>query len=87
MSNFLELVKTRRSVRTFDGQKLDQSVVDELKAFAESIVNPYGVPVKFVFLDADEHKLSSPVLAGEKLYVSAVVEKKRACGGGLRICF
>ncbi len=76
MINFLELVKTRRSVRTFDGQKLDQSVVDELKAFAESIVNPYGVPVKFVFLDADEHKLSSPVLAGEKLYVSAVVEKK-----------
>ena len=75
MSNFMELVKSRRSVRTFDGQKLDSAVVEDLKSFADSIVNPYGIPVKFVFLDADEHKLSSPVLAGEKLYVSAVVAK------------
>ena len=31
--------------------------------------------MRFEFLDAQEHKLSSPVLAGEKLYVSAVVAK------------
>ncbi|MCR5558276.1 MAG: nitroreductase family protein [Butyrivibrio sp.] len=75
MSEFLELVKSRRSVRTFDGQALDNTVVEDLKSFAQSIVNPYGIPVRFEFLDADEHKLSSPVLAGEKLYVSAVVAK------------
>ena len=75
MSEFLELVKSRRSVRTFDGQRLDAAVVLELKSFADSIENPYGIPVKFAFLDAEEHKLTSPVLAGEKLYVSAVVAK------------
>ena len=75
MSNFLELAKSRRSVRTFDKNRLDESVINELKQFGESITNPYGVPVRFVFLDKDEHDLSSPVLAGEKTYVSAVVKK------------
>ena len=74
MSNFLELVKTRRSVRTFDGEKLSATVVDDLKAFAKTVTNPYNIPVKFVFLDADDYKLSSPVLSGEKLYVSAIVK-------------
>ncbi len=76
MSNFLELVKSRRSVRTFDGNMPDDAVIDELKAFSESIVNPFGNSVRFVFLDAEKNKLSSPVLAGEKLYVSAITEKQ-----------
>ncbi|WP_026496893.1 nitroreductase family protein [Butyrivibrio sp. WCD3002] len=75
MSEFLELAKARRSVRTFDGQKLDDSVINELKDFARTINNPYGVQVRFVFLDKDENSLSSPVLSGEKTYVSAVVIK------------
>lgn len=75
MSNFLELSKSRRSVRTFDKNRLDDSVINELKQFADSITNPYGVPVRFVFLDKDENDLSSPVLSGEKTYVSAVVKK------------
>ncbi len=75
MSSFLELAKTRRSVRTFDGQMPEKSVLDELKSFAQSIENPYGVKIRFVFLDADENNLSSPVLSGEKYYVSAVAKK------------
>ena len=75
MSNFLELVRTRRSVRTFNGAMPDAKVLDELKAFAKELDNPYGIKVRFEFLDRDEHDLSSPVLTGEKLYVSAVVEK------------
>ena len=75
MSEFLELVKSRRSVRTFEGGKPDNSIIEELKSFAEDISNPYDIQVRFEFLDADEHKLSSPVLSGEKLYVSAMVQK------------
>lgn len=75
MGEFLELVKSRRSVRTFDGNKPENAVVDELKVFAEGIVNPFRIPVRFVFLDAEENKLSSPVLSGEKLYVSAMTGK------------
>ncbi len=84
MSKFYELVKSRRSVRTFDGNMPEVDVISELRNFAENIQNPYDVPVRFEFLDADENKLSSPVLAGEKLYVSAVAQKgehaAEACG-------
>ncbi len=75
MNEFLELVKTRRSVRTFDGEYVDDSKLDDLKSFAQTAKNPYKIPVRFSFLDAEEHKLSSPVISGEKLYVSAAIEK------------
>ncbi len=73
--SFLDLSKTRRSVRAFDGSMPDQAVIDQLKDLAENMTNPYGVKVRFVFLDAGENDLSSPVLSGEKLYVTAVVSK------------
>ena len=76
MNSFVELAKTRRSVRTFDGNMPSEQVISELKAFADSIENPYGIKVRFEFLDAAKNKLSSPVLAGEKLYVSAIVDKR-----------
>ncbi len=74
--NFLDLVKTRRSVRTFDGKGLDKEVLEKLIAYAGDISNPYGVNIDFKFLDAKEHNLSSPVLSGEKYYVSAVAGKE-----------
>ncbi len=72
MSSFIELVKTRRSVRAFDGNGVDQKVLEELKSFADEIANPYGREVRFVFLDGAANGLNSPVLSGEKCYVSAV---------------
>lgn len=76
MSNFLDLAKTRRSVRAFDGNDVKAEVLDELKSYAEEITNPYGKKVRFVFLDAAKNNLSSPVLTGEKQYVSAVMTKE-----------
>ncbi len=72
---FLDLVKSRRSVRTFDGKMIDDKVLNELKDYGETIENPYGIKVRFVFLDAKENKLSSPVIAGDTLYISAIVNK------------
>lgn len=77
MSSFIDLVKSRRSVRTFDGNGVSPEVLDELKSFAKEITNPYGVKsIRFEFLDAAENDLSSPVLNGEKSYVSAVASKE-----------
>ncbi len=72
---FFEDVKIRRSVRTFDGKELNDEVINDLKEYAKTIVNPYNIPVEFVFLNKDDHKLSSPVLSGEKEYISAKVKK------------
>ena len=37
---FLENVKNRRSVRTFDGKGLSDEVLEDLKEYAKNIVNP-----------------------------------------------
>ena len=72
---FINDVKNRRSVRTFDGNGIGNEVIDDLKEYAGSIVNPYNIPVEFVFLNKEEHNLSSPVLSGEKEYIAAKVKK------------
>lgn len=74
--NTMDIIKSRRSVRTFDGRALTDGDREALIAYSRSIQNPYGIPVEFVFLDAAEHGLSSPVITGEKLYVAGKVAKK-----------
>ena len=71
---FFDDVKKRRSVRTFDGKGVSEEVIDDLKKYVVSIVNPYDIPVEFTFLKKDENGLSSPVLSGEKLYVTGKVK-------------
>ncbi len=71
----IETVKTRRSVRTFDGNPLTQEDREKLSGYIQTISNPYGIPVEFVLLDAKEHGLSSPVLTGEPMYVAAKVDR------------
>ncbi len=75
MSSFLELAKTRRSVRTFDDNWPDGAVLTTLQEFAENMTNPFGTKIRFAFLNAENEDLSSPVLTGEKEYVTAVVQK------------
>lgn len=71
----MDIIKSRRSVRTFDGRALTDGDRAALMAYSESIRNPYDIPVEFVFLDAAEYGLFSPVIAGEKLYVAGKTAK------------
>ena len=75
MTALSELVKGRRSVRTFDGNPISREDREKLTEYIRSISNPFGIPVEFVLLDAGECGLSSPVIAGEKLYVAGKVAK------------
>ena len=70
-----ETMLTRKSVRTYDGNPLRAEDLEKLQAFAATIENPFGIPVSFVFLDAKEQGLSSPVLTGEPMYVAGKVAK------------
>ncbi len=74
-----ELIRTRKSIRTFDGRPLSKEDKKALSDYAKTITNPYGIPVSFVFLDAEEHGLSSPVINGEHLYVAGKVPKVQHC--------
>ena len=75
MTDLMTIIKGRKSVRTFDGRPLAPDDRARLERYARSITNPFDIPVRFVFLDAAEHGLSSPVLSGETLYVAGKVDR------------
>ena len=77
MADFKDVVMGRKSVRTYDGRDLtpeDRAKIEACAAEAGAR-NPFGIPVEFRFLGAEEYSLSSPVLTGEKLYVAGIVDK------------
>ena len=72
--NIVKHISDRRSVRTYYGQELRESDKDKLLSFMENIENPFGIPVKFKFLNAKEHGLTCPVVTGTDLYVGGKVK-------------
>jgi nitroreductase len=71
-----EMIRKRKSVRSFDGAPLRAEDRAALEAFTQTLENPFGVPVEFRLLDAKEHGLSSPVVAGAKAYLAAKVRRE-----------
>ena len=75
MSELLKTIKGRKSIRTFDGNPVSAEDRERLEQYIRTIANPFGVPVRFVLLDAQKYSLSSPVLNGESLYAAGIVPK------------
>ena len=75
MTDLMKTIQGRRSVRTFDGIPVSEEDRDRLERCMRQITNPFGIPVRFVLLDAGKYSLSSPVISGEKLYVAGKVDK------------
>ena len=73
MENVFELIRARRSVRSFDGQPLGSELTEKLRSFMDSAGNPYGIPVEFRLLDPEDHGLTSPVISGATMYFGAKV--------------
>ena len=71
MENITELVRHRRSVRTFDGKEISEDDRKKLALYMEKIENPYGIPVSFKFLDGKKQSLPCPVVSGTDFYVGA----------------
>ena len=76
MSKLTDLINSRKSVRTFDKNRLSEDDSRKITEHMKQIDNPFNIPVEFVILDAKEHGLSSPVLSGEQMYVAGKVEKR-----------
>ena len=75
MENISELIKNRRSVRTFDGRELENDDLEKLTSFMSEIKNPYEIPVEFKLLDGKQKKLTCPVVSGTELYLGAKVRR------------
>ena len=77
--NLQELIRTRKSIRTFDGKEIFADDRKKLTDYIGTITNPYGIPIEFVMLDSAEYGLSSPVIEGEHLYIAGKVPKTEHC--------
>ena len=75
MENITELVRGRRSVRTFDGEDLRTEDLKKLSSFMVGLKNPYEIPVECKLLDARQQALKCPVVSGTDLYVGAKTKK------------
>lgn len=67
---FMELIRSRRSVRTFDGSALKTEDAERILACADAAENPYGIPIEWRLLSAKKDGLSSPVIVGTDTYIA-----------------
>lgn len=70
-----EMIKKRRSVRTYDGKGLKVMDRASLEKYIENVSNPFDIPVKFKLLDAKKYDLSSPMIIGADTYMAAKVKR------------
>lgn len=70
-----EIIKNRKSIRSFDGTPLRQEDQDSFAQYLRELDNPFGVPVEFRLLDASTAGLSSPVITGAGTYLAAKAER------------
>ena len=75
MGTMLELVRKRRSVRTFDGRPLKEEDLATIRSFAKMVDNPFGLPVEFRILHGKENGLSCPVVVGTDLYLGVKMKR------------
>ena len=73
--NLAAYIKSRKSVRTYDGRMLTGEDRERLEQFASGQTNPYGIPIVWRFLEPEQYGLKSPVLSGETLYLVAKTER------------
>ena len=75
--NYIEAIKDRKSVRTFDDNKeIENNLLEEIKGFMNKQSNPYGLKIEWLLLNKDEYNLSSPVIVGEKYYIIGKMKKE-----------
>lgn len=74
MKSIKNTIVERRSVRTYDGKGVPESVIEKLFQYIENIKNPFNIPVAFKILNAKEDGLVCPVVAGTDLYIAGKVK-------------
>lgn len=70
-----DIIRGRKSVRTFSGETLRSEDKRKLEEFLKMVDNPFGIPIEFRVLNAKKYGLSSPVIVGAEEYVAAKVSR------------
>ena len=75
--NMKEMIRSRRSVRTFDGKALREEDATSILAFADKVENPYELPIEWKLLDRKRDNLSIPVIAGADTYIAGKMRRAK----------
>ena len=75
MEKIEQLIRSRRSVRTFDGRELSSEDLEKLSSVMADLKNPYGIPVQCKLLDGKQRPLKCPVVSGTDLFVGVKVKR------------
>ena len=71
----IEAIRSRRSVRTFDGTALRTEDAQKILDYAQTVDNPYHIPITWKILDAEQYGLSSPVIVGTDCYIAGKLQR------------
>ena len=71
----LQLVRSRRSVRTFDGLVMPEEEIREILDYASSVETPYDLPITWRVLNATAQKLSCPVITGTDTFIAGKMKR------------
>ncbi len=74
-TSVMDIIRRRKSVRTFSGAPLRSEDRQKLEAFLKTADNPFDIPIEFRILEAKKYGLSSPVIIGTDAYVAAKVSR------------
>ncbi len=74
--NMTEMIRGRRSVRTFDGTPLREEDAGRILEFAGKVENPYELPIQWKLLDRKSDKLSVPVIEGTDTYIAGKMRRE-----------
>ena len=73
--NIQEIIRSRRSVRTFDGNELRPEDAQKILDFAGKVENPYDIPITWKLLNAKMYGLNSPVISGTDVYIAGKMHR------------
>ncbi len=73
--NVQDVIRSRRSVRTFDKRVLSKEDAQKIMEYASKADNPYGIPIEWRLLNAGEHGLTSPVIVGTDVYIAGKMKR------------
>ena len=71
----LDNIRSRRSVRAFDGTDLRPEDAEKIMACAAEADNPYALAITWRLLDAGKDGLTSPVITGTNTWIAGKMQR------------
>ena len=75
MTKCIDLIKKRRSVRTFDGKGISEEDLNKIREFSKTADNPYGLEIEWFFLDTKKESFNVPVISGCSNYITGKIKR------------